>query len=161
MPDSAVEDEVRSVRALLSRYVGGELPIELRGAALANGIPDDSWVFPRREDDTPAAEDGHGPVPEDAVAAGRQIRDAAHRSGLSMLVPGDAGWPAGTGAVDVPCLWVRGDRDVASLLRRATTVTGARACTAYGAHLAAEIAAALERVSKSSAAVEVTHVIDR
>jgi predicted Rossmann fold nucleotide-binding protein DprA/Smf involved in DNA uptake len=57
-----------------------------------------------------------------------------------MLVRGDDGWPAGTGCDDLPCLWVRGNTDIAELLSTAVAVTGTRACTEYGAQTTRDLA---------------------
>lgn len=59
-----------------------------------------------------------------------------------ILVPGDLEWPAAVEDLDGPpwCLWVRGPLDLTDLPRRSVAVVGARASTAYGNHVAAEIA---------------------
>jgi DNA processing protein len=72
--------------------------------------------------------------------------DLAARAGARVLVPGDDEWP---GAVDdlgerAPiALWVAGEGHLADLARRAVAVVGARACSPYGEHVAAEIASGL------------------
>jgi DNA processing protein len=73
------------------------------------------------------------------------VYDAQHDGGR-IVVPEDDDWPAGLAdlAVTPPggqtpsalCLWVRGDLPVAATLRRSISVTGARAATAYGQHVA-------------------------
>lgn len=70
--------------------------------------------------------------------------DLLHRLGGRLLVPERAGWPSrmedlGVGAP--LCLWVLGPADVPSLLDRSVSIIGARACTAYGEHVTAEISA--------------------
>lgn len=68
------------------------------------------------------------------------------RLGGALVHPGTAGWPAGLtdlGAAAPPCLWVRGEPDLQTGLRRSVAVVGARAATAYGEHIAAELAAGL------------------
>lgn len=79
--------------------------------------------------------------------------DQMQQSGVRALIPGDSDWPTalddlGEGAPYV--LWTRG---ASSFLSRPTsdlvTITGARACTAYGEYVARELAssvAADERV---------------
>lgn len=69
---------------------------------------------------------------------------AAHqRSGGRVVVPGDGEWPgdrlAALGEAAPHCLWLRGPLDLAGTCERAVAVVGARACTAYGEHVAAEI----------------------
>jgi DNA processing protein len=135
-PDPDDEDRLRSVRAALSLYVGGALPPELTGTAELNGVPADGWVFPPTQ---PVA-GRHEDLSVELVDAGVLLREHAEALGVVMLVPGDPGWPAGTGADDLPCLWVTGGRDVAGLLRRAVTVTGEHtSCTGYGLHVASEL----------------------
>lgn len=63
-----------------------------------------------------------------------------------FLCPGDAGWPGGLdqlGDAAPLALWVTGTADLASSCCRAVAVTGARAATAYGSHLASELSASL------------------
>lgn len=70
----------------------------------------------------------------------------ASRSGFSLLVPGEPGWPAPLGDLGVAeplLLWVAGDADLAEVAPRSVAVVGARACTAYGEHVAAELGAGL------------------
>ena len=75
----------------------------------------------------------------------RDVRVFA-RLGGTVLVPEDPRWPArlsDLGAAAPPCLWVRGTPDLGELFERSVAVIGARACTAYGEHVTAEIAAGL------------------
>jgi DNA processing protein len=61
-------------------------------------------------------------------------------------VPGDDEWPTALEDLGdrVPiALWVAGDGNLADAARRSVSVVGARACTAYGEHVAGELAAAL------------------
>lgn len=71
--------------------------------------------------------------------------EAARRMGLRVLVPGVPGWPAGLDDLPEPptCLWVRGKADPGVLGTRAVAVVGARASTAYGERVAADLAATL------------------
>jgi DNA processing protein len=68
------------------------------------------------------------------------------RAGARVVVPGDEEWP---GALDdlgdrAPlCLWVAGDLLLSDAVRKAVAVVGARACTDYGANVAAELASGL------------------
>ena len=69
--------------------------------------------------------------------------------GARLVIPGDAEWPPQLddlarlsgeyGAVPY-ALWVRGDRDLAAVLRRSVAIVGARASTGYGEYVAAEFA---------------------
>lgn len=76
----------------------------------------------------------------------RRELDVLHRLGGRLLLPGDPEWPAGLDDLGVRrphCLWVRGASGVAGGLDRSASVVGARACTAYGRHVAAELGAGL------------------
>ncbi|HEY0259482.1 MAG TPA: DNA-processing protein DprA [Lacisediminihabitans sp.] len=71
----------------------------------------------------------------------------AERHHITALLPGDEHWPTALedlGADAPAMLWAHGDT---SLLARSLTqriaITGARACTAYGEHVATDLAAAL------------------
>lgn len=86
---------------------------------------------------------------------------ATERVGARCLIPGDAEWPdqlsdlrlisnAGATASRLErdtyppvCLWVRGDQPLAASLDRSVAIVGARAATAYGLHVAAEMAYSL------------------
>lgn len=75
----------------------------------------------------------------------RELR-VLERLGGTLLVPGAPGWPAALddlGFAAPPCLWVRGSGDLEHLLGTAVAVIGARACTAYGEHVAADLAAGI------------------
>lgn len=66
--------------------------------------------------------------------------------GVRLLVPDDDLWPVGVddlGAHAPVALWVRGDADALETLPRSAAIVGARAATAYGEHVTAELAAGL------------------
>ncbi|WP_395363986.1 DNA-processing protein DprA [Streptomyces sp. YH02] len=71
-----------------------------------------------------------------------------HDLGGRFLVPGDTEWPrqlddlADTRPLG---LWVRGPADLRTWALRSVALVGARACTPYGAHIAAELATGLAR----------------
>lgn len=71
--------------------------------------------------------------------------DIASRVGARVLIPGDADWPSGVEALDVPplCLWVRGTPHLGHLTGRSASIVGARASTRYGDEVARELAAGL------------------
>ena len=72
----------------------------------------------------------------------RELR-ALDLLGGTLVLPGDPGWPRALddlGATGPHCLWVRGDPGLAALAARSVAVVGARACTEYGRHVAAELA---------------------
>jgi len=72
--------------------------------------------------------------------------DAARRSRARLLTPDDADWPQGLddlGPHAPLCLWTRGD--TTHWRRGGIAIVGARAATAYGDHVATEIAAECAR----------------
>ena len=71
---------------------------------------------------------------------------AAHRSGGRFLCPGDGDWPGQLDDLGVQRpygLWVRGRPSLRLWALRSVAVVGARACTDYGAHMAALLGAGL------------------
>jgi DNA processing protein len=81
------------------------------------------------------------------VAALDVDRDLAigERIGARVVIPGDPEWPASLDDLHIPpwCLWVRGARRLDEVATRAVAVVGARFCTAYGEHVAADLGASL------------------
>ncbi len=82
----------------------------------------------------------------DAGAVERAL-DLTDRLGLGILVPGDRDWPTGLADLGdrVPTtLWVHGATSfLAAPLHDRVTLTGARAATGYGEHVAGELASDL------------------
>lgn len=74
----------------------------------------------------------------------RRVLDDAERYGLRVLIPGDQDWPAGIDALGdrAPvALWAKGDTGLLTApVWDRVTVTGARAATGYGEHVAMELA---------------------
>lgn len=71
---------------------------------------------------------------------------AVERVGGTVLVPGEAGWPRAVDDLGVQaplCLWVRGDPGLEHLAERSVAVVGARAATAYGERVAADLGTGL------------------
>nr|WP_202628037.1 DNA-processing protein DprA [Cellulomonas sp. APG4] len=76
----------------------------------------------------------------------RRDLDRLERLGGHLVVPEDDAWPEGFASLgpQAPlCLWVRGRADLARALDASVAVIGARACTGYGEHVAAEMAGGL------------------
>ncbi|AIS00787.1 DNA-processing protein DprA [Streptomyces glaucescens] len=72
--------------------------------------------------------------------------DVARAAGVRFLSPGDGEWPRqldDLGHARPLGLWVRGRASLRMWALRSVAVVGARACTEYGAHMAAELAAGL------------------
>jgi DNA processing protein len=75
----------------------------------------------------------------------RRELEVISRLGGRVVLPSDAEWPPGLadlGEAAPHCLWVRGGA-VMPALGRSAALVGARACTAYGRHVAAELASGL------------------
>lgn len=79
----------------------------------------------------------------------RSTVQATETRGLNVLIPHDEAWPAGLAVLGdrAPlALWTRGDAGLLTTsLPGLVTVTGARAATAYGAHVASMLAGDLAR----------------
>ncbi|MET9828249.1 DNA-processing protein DprA [Streptomyces sp. NPDC006385] len=76
---------------------------------------------------------------------GRDL-DVAREAGVRFLSPGDIEWPgqlADLGDARPIGLWVRGPASLRMWALRSVAVVGARACTEYGAHMAATLAGGL------------------
>jgi DNA processing protein len=70
----------------------------------------------------------------------------AGRAGIRLICPGDRTWSTrldDLGAARPPSLWARGAVDLAACCGRAVAIVGSRAATAYGNHVARDIAAGL------------------
>ncbi|MFJ9348704.1 DNA-processing protein DprA [Streptomyces sp. NPDC101237] len=70
----------------------------------------------------------------------------ARQAGARFVAPGDTEWPTqldDLGDTRPVGLWVRGTASLRMWALRAVAVVGARACTEYGAHMAAALAAGL------------------
>ncbi|WP_168583599.1 DNA-processing protein DprA [Gephyromycinifex aptenodytis] len=70
---------------------------------------------------------------------------ATQECGARIITPADPEWPPGVNDLPAPplCLWVRGSARLAETCRRSVAVVGARAATAYGESVAADLAAEL------------------
>ncbi|WP_367648444.1 DNA-processing protein DprA [Streptomyces sp. CNQ-509] len=80
-----------------------------------------------------------GPAPREDLAAAEAV-------GARFVCPGDPEWPRqldDLAAARPLGLWVRGRADLRLWALKSVAVVGARACTEYGAHVAATLAAGL------------------
>jgi DNA processing protein len=69
--------------------------------------------------------------------------DAWERAGIRIICPYDAEWPQqlnDLGHYRPYALWARGSADLRAACVRALSVTGSRACTAYGSYVASDLA---------------------
>ncbi|MFD9933857.1 DNA-processing protein DprA [Streptomyces massasporeus] len=81
----------------------------------------------------------------EAARPGRDL-EAARGAGVRFVPPGDAEWPGqldDLGDARPLGLWVRGRPSLRMWALKSVAVVGARACTEYGAHMAASLAAGL------------------
>ncbi|WP_338783390.1 DNA-processing protein DprA [Streptomyces sp. DG1A-41] len=80
------------------------------------------------------------------AARPREDLAVAREAGVRFVAPGDAEWPGqldDLGDARPLGLWVRGRASLRMWALRSVAVVGARACTEYGAHMAASLAAGL------------------
>ncbi|CAM5506992.1 DNA processing protein DprA OS=Streptomyces griseorubiginosus OX=67304 GN=dprA PE=3 SV=1 [Streptomyces griseorubiginosus] len=81
-----------------------------------------------------------------AVADAERDLGQAYEAGARFVMPGDAEWPSqldDLGDVRPIGLWVRGRAGLRMWALRSVAVVGARACTEYGAHMAATLGTGL------------------
>lgn len=79
------------------------------------------------------------------IPAGRDLW-AAEEAGIRLVCPGEPEWPTQLdilGDARPYALWLRGSADLRHSCLRSVSVVGARAATAYGSHVSAELAAGL------------------
>lgn len=102
-----------------------------------------------------------------AALVADQLRNA-DRLGFGVLVPGDADWPAGVDDLGERAPFVLWTRGASSFLSRPrvdlVTITGARAATVYGEHVARELASNLtgnERVIVAGGAYGIEGAVHR
>ena len=137
MPD---DDDLRDVLAAMSYYVGRPRPAHLPDMPpMYSPAPADEASYLAWVQRAPRT----GSHVVEFRRFGRLPRQRAEDHGIALLTRGDHGWPAQTGIHALPCLWVRGNPDVAALLGTAITTTGARAGTDEGRHVTAEMAGPL------------------
>jgi DNA processing protein len=68
------------------------------------------------------------------------------REGIRLVCPGDSEWPTQLNTLGVArpyALWLRGEADLRYCCLQSVSIVGARASSAYGAHVGTEMAAAL------------------
>jgi len=132
-----LDHQARDARAGLSLFAGRSLPSRLFDVAGSLGLRVGGWAYRS----VIADPDEHGEWNIQRLRRlGRTVQEAASAAQISMLVPCDPGWPAGTGCDELPCLWVRGNTDVAGLLGAAVAVTGTDTPSDDGLAMAAGLA---------------------
>jgi DNA processing protein len=153
---TAVPDDQRLARAALTylaepgdRVLGPLLgscdPAALVAGIRAGHLPEQVPALPGRRPDAISQAVRHwrarlAEVPDESDLAG------FGRDGIRLICPGDAEWPSQLdvlGDTAPYALWLRGSADLRYSCLRSVSLVGARAATAYGSHISAEIAAAL------------------
>jgi DNA processing protein len=141
-PDGGLLDRVFLTRVVEpGDEVAGRWVRELGAGAVARrlreggeplaGVSDQRWA---------------GLVARAEQAQPRQDLAVAQEAGVRFVGPGDAEWPGqldDLGDARPLGLWVRGRPSLRMWALRSVAVVGARACTEYGAHMAATLAAGL------------------
>lgn len=146
---SAVAEEVLLARAYLSRVAEPPAPALVRWVAELGPVVAAERVRDGTVPGRVAAETGARQGVDRAAADLAAAEDA----GARLLVPEHDDWPresmaaftdSGIDELAPPvALWVRGPGGLAALCTQAVAVVGARAATAYGAHVAGELGAGL------------------
>ncbi|MFI2104802.1 DNA-processing protein DprA [Isoptericola sp. NPDC019693] len=116
----AVRDPARALRGAALEPLGSEVAADRLMEGVARWAPRLDRLDPRRE-----------------------LR-VLERFGGSLVVPGDPRWPsrlAALGPEEPFALWVRGEADLAGMTERSVALVGARASSAYGDRVAADLAA--------------------
>lgn len=130
--------------ARLCLNVAAEPGDPLIAAAVQEFGAEEAWDrLINRDTPSPTAARAHAIEPE-------QILEDASRANARFIIPGDPEWPTqladltGIAPINektgIPLgLWITGHGDLAELAATAVTITGSRACTAYGEFVAAEV----------------------
>jgi DNA processing protein len=149
----------------LARAVRDRGPVEVFAAVQAGNVADlDADVAVDPDSHQAVVPGGPGAALARRLAGYRaRLADAdpadlllrAERCGIRLVCPGEPEWPTqldqlgeaerGRRGPLVPplCLWIRGEADLRLAALRSVAVIGARAASAYGEHVAAELAAGL------------------
>ncbi|NIK58083.1 DNA-processing protein DprA [Kribbella shirazensis] len=147
MTTGANGDQERLARAGLSRVVE---PGDLAALKAFDGLPA-LEIWDRLQRGAPGLERWSTRL---ADANPERDLERAAAAGARFVIPGDDEWPdqldvleeAGqlTRRAGVPYgLWVRGRADLRHAVTRAVALVGARACSSYGEHVAAELSSGL------------------
>ena len=80
-----------------------------------------------------------------ALQQAKLVFESAQGRDISLLIPSDTQWPTQVDDLDTEApigLWLRGNLNLAQVCMAATAIVGARASTAYGQQVAAEVGTA-------------------
>jgi len=156
---SRATDRQRLARAALTYLIE---PGDKTAGALLRTCSPEAIVAAIRDGDalprTAAADDADAAT---AAGIGRSLRNwrarlpeipgerdlgAAELAGIRLVCPGDPEWPTQLdvlGDARPYALWLRGNADLRHSCLRSVSIVGARAATAYGSYVSAELAAGL------------------
>jgi DNA processing protein len=162
--------DVSEPASIVAAVATGRLP-GWASPRLAGWVPGrlPAWPSGRQDEEQPGAAQTAVPAPERTRRASRTAAarlehafatwrnrlggvpsemDLArfHRDGIRLVCPGEPEWPTqldALGAARPYALWLRGEADLRFCCLQSVSIVGARAATAYGAHVGTEMAAAL------------------
>lgn len=131
----AASEDPRLARAVWSRLAE---PGDHRLAVLLAQVGPGAALQALAERDVPWMAKYRARLPIDPELDARAISRLNGR----IVIPGDPQWPRQLDQLPAPpvCLWVRGPLALDLLASRSVAIVGARAATAYGEHLAGELA---------------------
>lgn len=122
------------------------------GAVETVRLADGTGAFPKKVDAIEAGLWRNKVTPRLDVQAVRRVLAETDRLGLRVLVPGDRDWPTvlnDLGERAPTALWVRGATSfLTAPLSDRVTITGARAATSYGEHVAGELVSDLTHAER-------------
>jgi DNA processing protein len=139
---------------VMGALLGSVQPMELL-ATVISGLPNPGSTLTRSRFCDGGPGQVTAPVADRAVERWRmRLPDvppasrlaAWERSGYRLVCPGEAEWPTqldDLGDARPVVLWLRGSADLRFACLRSVSVVGSRAATAYGTHVATELAAEL------------------
>ena len=141
---SGLSDEARIARATLLRVSEASTPLvhHVRGHGVEATLSDIRAGAP-----IPGVDVGALQTRLAEADGARDLAQAA-RVGARLVCPGDDEWPSlldDLARIDADCfgLWVRGRERLDDVVARAVAIVGTRTPTAYGEHVAGELAAGL------------------
>ncbi|MFB7764131.1 MULTISPECIES: DNA-processing protein DprA [Streptomyces] len=142
----SVSHEERLARAALTGVI--EPGDELMGRQLARLGAERVWRALERDEPLPEVSAGRWAglrLRAERATPGPDLEEMA-RCGGRLVCPGDWEWPGqldDLGETRPVALWARGGCSLRFVALRSVSLVGARACTDYGGHMAAELGAAL------------------
>jgi DNA processing protein len=128
----------------MGALLGSCAPDALVAAVKCGSLPAEAAAAPG-EEALLAKAMGHWRARLTEIPADRDLAEF-ERAGIRLVCPGDPEWPTQLDALGDTrpyALWVRGSSDLRFACLRSVSIVGARAATAYGSYVSAELAAGL------------------